>query len=42
MAKDSEDLGPCTLEWKNPRCNWALLKVREGKYKGSMVGPGGI
>jgi hypothetical protein len=23
-------------------CKWSLLKGREGKYKGSMVGTGGI
>jgi hypothetical protein len=23
-------------------CKWSLLKVREGNYKGGMMGPGGI
>jgi hypothetical protein len=38
----SEDLGFCIPAWKNPSrmcgCKWGLLKVRERKYKGNIVG----
>jgi hypothetical protein len=27
---------------RTPGCKWSLLEVREGKYKGSMVGTGRI
>jgi hypothetical protein len=37
-----EDLGSCTLAWKNPSrthgCKWGLLIVRERETKGSLEG----
>jgi hypothetical protein len=42
----SEDFGSCVSAWKNPSrmrgCKWDLLKVRKGKYKGGILGPGGV
>jgi hypothetical protein len=30
------------INGRTPECKWNLLKVRKGKYKGSMVGAGGV